>query len=190
MTLKLELPQPKLFLPPTWIGTAALFIALIPISLAPNLVRLCEIEIGANAVIFHRSWIGAVIFGLLSGLETFRSQKSDAQPQETKGFTKIELSLLLAMGAVGATYLLLWAWSLTKTNVANVALLSNLNSLFVGAAGFLLFGQRFDKRFLIGMFMAIAGALAFEFNGNGVQFQADQLFGDVLALLTAIFLAA
>ena len=136
VTLKIELPQPKLFLPPTWIGTAALFIALIPISLAPNLVKLCEHEIGANAVIFHRSWIAAVIFGLLSGLEAFRSQKSDAKPQEKKAFTKIELSLFLVMGTVGATYLLLWAWALTKTNVSNVALLSNLNSLFVGAAGF------------------------------------------------------
>ncbi|MDF0555457.1 DMT family transporter [Kamptonema sp. UHCC 0994] len=188
MTLKLGLSQPKLFLPPASIGTAALFIALIPISLAPNLVKLCEIEIGANAVIFHRAWIATVIFGLLSGLETFRSQKSEDQPQEKKPFTKIEIRLLLAMGTVGATYLLLWAWALTKTNVANVTLLSNLNSLFVGAAGFLLFGQRFDRRFLIGMFMAIVGALAFEF--NGVQFQADQLFGDVLSLLTAIFMAA
>ena len=38
------------------------------------------------------------------------------------------------------------------------------------------------------MFLAIAGAIAFEF--DGVQLQADQILGDSLALLTAIFMAA
>lgn len=188
MTAKLELPQQPLSKASAWVGTVTLFIALIPISLAPSLVKLCEREIGANAVAFHRAWIATIVFGLLSGLEALRRQKAGDKSVEQKPFTRWELAVLLAMGTTGATYFLLWVWSVSKTSITNVTLLSNLNPLFVGLAGYLLLGRRFDKRFIIGMVMALGGAIAFEL--NEVQFATDQVLGDVLALLTAIFIAA
>ncbi|MEH1871937.1 DMT family transporter [Nostoc sp.] len=172
---------------PAFLGTISLFVALIPISLAPSLAKLCEQEIGANAVGFHRSWIAAVVFGLWNGLEALRRQQSDRQPIEQKPFTKQDVWLLLAMGTAATTSLLLWAWSLGQTSVANVALLSNLNPLFVAAAGYLLLGRRFDKRFVIGMVIALLGAIAFEI--HKMQFATDQILGDALAFLTAIFIA-
>ncbi|MFS0513553.1 DMT family transporter [Nostoc sp. UIC 10607] len=187
MTLKLSLLKQQFSETPALLGTISLFIALIPISLAPSLTKLCQQEIGANAVVFHRSWIATVVFALWNGLEAFRSQKSDNQSIEQKPFTSQDVWLLLAMGTAAATYLLLWAWSLSQTSVANVALLSNLNSLFVALAGYLLFGRRFDNRFVIGLVMALLGAIAFEL--NKVQFATDQILGDALALLTAIFMA-
>ncbi|MCC5644192.1 EamA family transporter [Nostoc sp. CHAB 5824] len=186
MTSKLSLLKQQFSETPALLGTVSLFIALIPISLAPSLTKLCQQEIGANAVVFHRSWIATVVFALWNGLEAFRSQQSD-QSIEQKPFTSQEVWLLLAMGTAAATYLLLWAWSLSQTSVANVALLSNLNSLFVALAGYLLFGRRFDNRFVIGLVMALLGAIAFEI--NKVQFATDQILGDALALLTAIFMA-
>ncbi|MFB2881134.1 DMT family transporter [Floridanema aerugineum] len=170
-----------------FIGTASLFFALIPISLAPSLVKLCEQEIGANAVAFHRNWIGTIIFALLSAIETFQKPNSDDRSLEKKPFTKWEWGLLLVMGTTGATYFLLWVWSVTKTSIANVALLSNLNPLFVGLLGYFLLGRRFDQKFFMGMAIALVGAIAFEF--NKVQLGSDQIFGDGLALLTAIFIA-
>ncbi|MBD2560136.1 DMT family transporter [Nostoc linckia FACHB-391] len=187
MTLKLSLLKQQFSETPALLGTISLFIALIPISLAPSLTKLCQQEIGANAVVFHRSWIATVVFALWNGLEAFRNQKSDNQSIEQKPFTSQDVWLLLAMGTAAATYLLLWAWSLSQTSVANVALLSNLNSLFVALAGYLLFGRRFDNRFVIGLVMALLGAIAFEL--NKVQFATDQILGDALALLTAIFMA-
>ncbi|WP_196511304.1 DMT family transporter [Nostoc sp. NZL] len=187
MTLKLSLLKQQFSETPVLLGTISLFIALIPISLAPSLTKLCQQEIGANAVVFHRSWIATVVFALWNGLEAFRNQKSDNQSIEQKPFTSQDMWLLLAMGTAAATYLLLWAWSLSQTSVANVALLSNLNSLFVALAGYLLFGRRFDNRFVIGLVMALLGAIAFEL--NKVQFATDQILGDALALLTAIFMA-
>jgi drug/metabolite transporter (DMT)-like permease len=186
MTTKRSLLQQQFSATPAFIGTVSLFFALIPISLAPSLTKLCQLEIGANAVVFHRSWIATVVFGLWNGIEAFRNQQSD-DPIEEKPLTKQEIGLLLAMGTAAATYLLLWAWALSQTNVANVALLSNLNSLFVALAGYLLFGRRFDYRFVIGLLIALAGAIAFEI--NKVQFANDQLLGDALAFLTAIFMA-
>lgn len=222
MTIKLSLLKQQFSETPALLGTVSLLFALIPISLAPSLTKLCQQEIGANAVVFHRSWIATVVFGLWNGLEAFRYQKSieggrsqvvteqlalseversqseagdsitpallDNQSIEQKPFTSQEVWLLLAMGTSAGTYLLLWAWSLSQTSVANVALLSNLNSLFVALAGYLLFGRRFDNRFVIGLVIALGGAIAFEL--NKVQFASDQILGDALALLTAVFMAA
>ncbi|MEH1969258.1 DMT family transporter [Nostoc sp.] len=187
MTIKLSLLKQQFSETPALLGTVSLFIALIPISLAPSLTKLCQQEIGANAVVFHRSWIATVVFALWNGIEAFRYQQSDNQSIEQKPFTSQEVWLLLAMGTAAGTYLLLWAWSLSQTSVANVALLSNLNSLFVALAGYLLFGRRFDNRFVIGLIIALGGAIAFEL--NKVQFATDQILGDALALLTAIFMA-
>ncbi|MGF1934096.1 MAG: DMT family transporter [Nostoc sp. ChiQUE02] len=187
MTTKLSLLKQQFTETPALLGTVSLFIALIPISLAPSLTKLCQQEIGANAVVFHRSWIATVVFALWNGIEAFRYQQSDNQSIEQKPFTSQEVWLLLAMGTAAGTYLLLWAWSLSQTSVANVALLSNLNSLFVALAGYLLFGRRFDNRFVIGLVIALGGAIAFEL--NKVQFATDQILGDALALLTAIFMA-
>ncbi|MEH2123912.1 DMT family transporter [Nostoc sp.] len=205
MTIKLSLLKQQFSETPALLGTVSLLFALIPISLAPSLTKLCQQEIGANAVVFHRSWIATVVFGLWNGLEAFRNQQSiergnseetegsitsallDDQSIEQKPFTSKEVWLLLAMGTSAGTYLLLWAWSLSQTSVANVALLSNLNSLFVALAGYLLFGRRFDNRFVIGLVIALGGAIAFEL--NKVQFASDQMLGDALALLTAVFMA-
>jgi drug/metabolite transporter (DMT)-like permease len=198
----------KLPATPVLISLAALFFALIPISLAPALTKLSEHEIGPNAVAFHRSWIAAVVFALLSARETARDSSACASgdrkaasdvmipeaiagksidSSEKQPMTKKEVGLLLVTGIAATASLLLWTWSLSETGVANVALLSNLNPIFVGLAGYFLFGQKFDRRFVIGLVLAIAGAVAFEL--SEAQFSADQLQGDALAFISAVFIA-
>jgi drug/metabolite transporter (DMT)-like permease len=198
----------KLPATPVLVSLAALFFALIPISLAPALTKLSEHEIGPNAVAFHRSWIAAVVFALLSAREATRARKAASDvmvPQAITGksiaslapaaidniekqpMTKKEVGLLLVTGTAATASLLLWTWSLSETSVANVALLSNLNPIFVGVAGYFLFGQKFDRRFVIGLVLALAGAAAFEL--SEAQFSADQLQGDALAFISAVFIA-
>jgi drug/metabolite transporter (DMT)-like permease len=194
----------KLPATPVLVSLAALFFALIPISLAPALTKLSEHEIGPNAVAFHRSWIAAVVFALVSARESARARKAASEvmvPEviastiasksieniERQPMTKKEVGLLLVTGTAASASLLLWTWSLSETGVANVALLSNLNPIFVGLAGYFLFGQKFDRRFVIGLVLAIAGAVAFEL--SEAQFSADQIQGDALAFISAIFIA-
>ncbi len=190
----------KLPAAPVLVSLFALFFSLIPISLAPALTKLSEHEIGPNAVAFHRSWIAAVVFALLSAREAARARKAASDvmvpeaieaiaPQmvEKQPMTKKEVGLLLVTGIAATASLLLWTWSLSETGVANVALLSNLNPIFVGLAGYFLFGQKFDRRFVIGLVLAIAGAVAFEL--SEAQFSADQLQGDALAFISAVFIA-
>jgi drug/metabolite transporter (DMT)-like permease len=185
----------KLPATPVLISFAALFFALIPISLAPALTKLSEHEIGPNAVAFHRSWIAAIVFALLSARETTRKSRevmvpevlAQATPAEKQPMTKQEVGLLLITGIAATASLLLWTWSLSETGVANVALLSNLNPLFVGLAGYFLFGQKFDRRFIVGLVLALGGAVAFEL--SEAQFTVDQLQGDALAFISAVFIA-
>jgi drug/metabolite transporter (DMT)-like permease len=190
----------KLPATPVLISLFALFFSLIPISLAPALTKLSEHEIGPNAVAFHRSWIAAVVFALLSAREAARARKTASDvivpeaiaaiaPQaiDKQPMTKKEVGLLLITGTAATASLLLWTWSLSETGVANVALLSNLNPIFVGLAGYFLFGHKFDRRFVIGLVLAIAGAVAFEL--SEAKFSADQLQGDALAFISAIFIA-
>jgi drug/metabolite transporter (DMT)-like permease len=190
----------KLPATPVLVSLAALFFALIPISLAPALTKLSEHEIGPNAVAFHRSWIAAVVFALLSAREATRARKAASDVMvpvaiadksmdniEKQPMTKKEVGLLLVTGTAATASLLLWTWSLSETSVANVALLSNLNPIFVGVAGYFLFGQKFDRRFVIGLVLALAGAAAFEL--SEAQFSADQLQGDALAFISAVFIA-
>ncbi len=189
ITAKQKLPKQQFSQASALLGTVALFVALIPISLAPVLVKLCDREIGPSAIAFHRAWIGTIVFGFLSAFKVFRAEKSDEQEAiEQKSLTRGELALLFLMGTAGATNSILWAWSVTQTSIANAALLSNMNSLFVGLTGYFFLGRRFDPRFIIGIVMAVGGAIIFEL--NKVQFGTDQILGDVLGLLTAIFIAA
>jgi drug/metabolite transporter (DMT)-like permease len=187
----------KLPATPVLISLAALFFALIPISLAPALTKLSEHEIGPNAVAFHRSWIAAIVFALLSAREASGARKDLSMVSEIGSnanmaiekppMTKKEVGLLLITGTAATASLLLWTWSLSETGVANVALLSNLNPIFVGLAGYFWFGQKFDRRFVIGLVLALAGAVAFEL--SEAQFSADQIQGDALAFISAIFIA-
>ncbi len=184
----------KLPATPVLVSLAALFFALIPISLAPALTKLSEHEIGPNAVAFHRSWIAAVVFALLSAKEAARDRQAVMLPEAIEPIdsakqpmTRKEVGLLLITGTAATASLLLWTWSLSETSVANVALLSNLNPIFVGIAGYFLFGQKFDRRFVVGLVLALLGAVAFEL--SEVQFSAEQLQGDALSFISAAFIA-
>jgi drug/metabolite transporter (DMT)-like permease len=188
MTVNSELPKLRLPQASVVMGTAALLIALIPISLAPSLVKLSEQEIGATAIAFHRAWMGMIVFGLLSQLKKIWSQRSEQEPISRQPLTRNELGLLVLMGIAGATYSILWAWAVTTTSIANATLLTNMNSLFVSLAAYFLFGRQFDRRFILGMVIAVGGAIALEI--NKVQFSQAQLLGDALSLLTAIFIAS
>jgi drug/metabolite transporter (DMT)-like permease len=188
MISKLELLKQQYSISSTGVATITLFIAIIPISFAPILVRLCEQEISANAVAFHRGWMGTVVFGLWRGMVLIHRRSSDPQTLNSQPLTKRDLGLMLCMGVTSAISLSLWVWSVTETSVANVTLLFGLNPLFVGLAGWLFLSQQFNRQFLIGMVLALIGFLAIEL--NDLQFTTHQIWGDTAALFAGIFFAA
>ncbi|MBO34433.1 MAG: hypothetical protein CMM74_15900 [Rhodospirillaceae bacterium] len=51
----------------------------------------------------------------------------------------------------------MWHWLITLTSVVNFTLLSNFAPVFVTPGGFLLFGERLSRTFLVGMFLLAGG---------------------------------
>jgi drug/metabolite transporter (DMT)-like permease len=182
---KLKLLQEQLFLTPTTVAIISLVVSLVALSFSPILIRLSEVELGPNATIFNRFWISTVVFAMWNGVTSAQNRLSHSEPKP-QIYTIRLLLLLLGVGFVMFATLILWAWSLNQTSVANSTLMHNLAPLFTVLGGWLIWGKRFDGKFLMGMFIAMLGAciLAYQdFSSVGDKFQ-----GDILALLSAGFL--
>lgn len=183
--LELKLPIAK---SETNIALAALLADLVIIAFLPILLKVSEYEISPNATIFNRFWIATVILGLWNGGEFFnglwsRNSTPVKSPPYEGGFGGIKL--LLLMGLFSGGQQLLYAWSLTQTTVANSEVLHSLTPLFTTLIAWTFFGQKFDRRFLIGIAIAIAGSLALA--ANDFSITIDKLQGDGLALVSAAF---
>ncbi len=163
--------------------------ALLAVSLAAIFIRLSEREISPNATVFNRLWIATAVFGLWNGAGEVRRRLSgnDGEVRSTN-YTLRDFMLLTAVGVVSSASLGFWAWSLTQTNVANSTVLRNLTPLFTTLGGWLLLGRRFDSRFLLGMAVALGGAIAIGM--DDLQTAGDNFAGDIAALLSAVFYAA
>jgi drug/metabolite transporter (DMT)-like permease len=183
--IKLELPTQRLYNLPNLKAIASLVVAIFAIAFVAIFIRWSEGEISPSATIFNRFWIATVLFGLWNGFKTTYQLLSDKQPVEQQPYTSREVWLLLAVGIFACGYQLTWAWSLTQTDIAISTLLHNLVPLFTTLGGWLLFGQRFDSRFLSGMVIAIGGASAIGL--TDLQVGAGKVEGDLSALLSAIF---
>lgn len=165
----------------------ALLGSIICLSFSPIFIRLSELEIGPNATAFNRFWIAAVAFGLMSSFFNRPQQKRDIEPELKKTHPRTETRLLVADGALLSMGAIFWTWSLTQTSVANSSIIHNLIPIFTILGGFLTFGQTFDRRFLLGMGVAIAGVTILEVNDLFSLSIGQQLLGDLAALLSAVF---
>ncbi|HAX79864.1 MAG TPA: EamA family transporter [Cyanobacteria bacterium UBA11372] len=173
---------------PSSIGLFSLFLAVFALSFAAIFIKLSERELGAVATIFNRFWVATIILGLLNFFKTLSNLQSDELSVEQKRYTTGDLILLLAMSCFFSGTLVTWAWSLTQTSVANSNLLHNLTPLFTTLMGWLFLNQCFGGRFLLGMVIAISGAILI---GLGdLHLTTNNFTGDSLAMLSALFSAA
>jgi drug/metabolite transporter (DMT)-like permease len=114
--------------------------------------------------------------------------------QSVESWSWETIGLLLALGLVHLTGRYLWTWSLTSTTAANGAMLANMPPLFTALGGWLFLGQRFDRRFLSGLAIAVIGSVTLVI-GDWIQpkealFGTGALLGDGAALLSSVFYAA
>ncbi|MDY7014682.1 MAG: DMT family transporter [Cyanobacteriota bacterium] len=189
ITPQLKLAQPqKIARESDALALFSLFVALAAVSFAAIFMRFSEVEIGASATVFNRFWIFAVIFGGGKAIAASRNRWVNPQPIVKAPLDLRHGFLLLAVGIIATTSLVLWAMSLTFTTVANSVLLNNLTPIFASLGGWLFLSQRFDRRFISGTAVALAGAVALGI--DDFQVADGSLYGDALALLSAVFLAA
>lgn len=176
--------QQSLLTAPTLKAIAALLGGIVAIAIAPILIKFSENAISPNATVFNRLWTAAVILGLWSGLQAVSQRLSNTQPVQKNVYGNRTVGLLMIAGISGSFFQVLWAWSLTQTSVANSALMHSLTPLFTTLVGWIFFNRRFDKKFLIGMVIAIGGASALGL--LDLQIDMNKVQGDAIALLSAI----
>jgi len=86
-----------------------------------------------------------------------------------------------------AVHFAFWITSLSHTSVASSVVLVTINPIFVGIASHFLTGDRLTRETLIGIALAIAGAVIIGYGDWGIGWGA--FWGDVLALLGALAVA-
>ena len=156
-----------------------LLLGAVLISFSGIFVRISDL--GPTATAFHRLFLALPIFWLWMAFEA----RGDAQvlPHRVSDW-----ALLALCGLMFAGDLVFWHWSLRMTSIANSTLLGNSAPIFVTLAGWLLLGQRFSIVFLLGLALAIAGAVIVV----GISFNEGQrpFFGDLMALIVGAFYGA
>ena len=169
-----------------WIAPIALCIALLGIASASILIAIASTEIKPNAITCDRLLIAAIAFGTWNNFKKTSNLDPDL-PSEPTLYTGRAISLLLIAGISFAVSLSLWAWSLTQTSIANSTLLNNMMPIFTTLFGWLILRQQFSPRFLVGMAVAIVGAVAIGI--EDLQVADSGLTGDGAALIAAMFSA-
>lgn len=170
------------------VAALALCTALVAIAAASILFVIAEQDLGPNATACDRLGIAAIAFGLWNGVKWVSGLWSDSQFEPQPTYTLSDIGLLLIAGVSFAASLALWAWSLTQTSVANSTLLDNMMPIFTTLGAWLLLGQRFEAKFLLGMVLAVGGVIAICL--EDFQVAETSLIGDAVALLAAILSAA
>jgi drug/metabolite transporter (DMT)-like permease len=186
MTPKLSQAEQPLGVANEVLPLLAMLAAIVALSLAAIFIKLSERELGPFATIFNRFWVAYGV--LLIWHEWERSQTLDSPTAKSIEYTRRDQMQLVAAALMFWGCIALWAWSLTKTGVANSTLLHNLTPLFTTLGGWLFLNQRFDRRFLMGLVVAMIGACALGF--GDLQLSTAYLTGDLASLLSAVFSAA
>ncbi|MEA5498921.1 DMT family transporter [Limnoraphis robusta Tam1] len=165
---------------------AFLLTALFAIGLAPIFMKFSISEISPNTTIFNRFWMASLVFAVGNGIRAIRQHLSDNSPKEQqKLYTPKNIGLLLLVGSLYAAIQLLWAWSLSRTTVASsVTILHGLRPLLTALGGWILYKNRYDSKFLMGMAIAIIGAILIGF--NDFSDSINKLQGDLLSVFSAI----
>lgn len=171
-----------------WIGFILLPIGILILSLAAIFIRFSENELGPFATIFNRFWIGIVTLLVWKTFCKIRYKTIYGVSIEAETYTKKDIILGVSCGFTSATCLITWAWSLTQTSVANSNLLHNLTPFFATLGGWLFLGKYFENRFLIGLILALTGAISIGI--EDLHISSQHLIGDAVALLSALFYGA
>jgi drug/metabolite transporter (DMT)-like permease len=154
----------------------------VPLAFSPILTKLSELELSPTTIIFNRLWISTIIVSCWQLIGTTQSE----QTSSTKfnfNFNYQEPGLLLLASCSATASALLWAISFTQTSIASSTVLRSLTPLFISLGAWLILKQRFNSQFIIGMVVAIIGAMVIGW--DDLQVGEDYLVGDGIALLSA-----
>jgi drug/metabolite transporter (DMT)-like permease len=164
----------------------ALLLGAVGIAFAPIFVRLSET--GPIATAFYRSLFSLPLLFAWMAWEGRRAGKVDGAAVQDRPRCLRDHLLLAIPGLSFMGDLAFWHVSITMTTVANATLLANFAPVFVTLGGWLLWRVTPTRTFLGGMGLAMAGAIVLM--GESLTISSEQIMGDVLGVVTAVFYAA
>lgn len=163
-------------------GTAralpALVLGAVLIGLAPIFVRVADV--GPSTAAFWR--LALALPALLLML-----WRQPPQPADAEAAARGHLRWLWLAGLCFAGDLALWHQSIRYTSIANATLLANVAPVFVALAAWLLFRERINARFALGLLLATAGAAVLV--ADSLKIGPDTVLGDLLGVASAVFYA-
>lgn len=180
---QLNLPGQLLGKISAWADRALLLIGVVAISFGSIFIKWSENGLSPNATVFNRFWLAAIAFGLWQSGKVIVERIGD-KPLQQQPYTPQDLWLLLGSGIFFAATLVLIAWSLTQTSVAISTVLHNLVPIFTSLGAWVVFGQRFNRQFLIGMVIALGGMIVIELGELAIA--TSNILGTWAAILSAI----
>jgi drug/metabolite transporter (DMT)-like permease len=167
-----------------------LFVAIISLSIAGILIRFSTFEINYISITFNRLWIATLAFALWECITNRNTDLFHKQidPHELGQIYTYKTVFLLMMATMSASLgLLLWNWSLSQTSIGNATLMRNFYIIFTPGLGWLLLKHIYNRQFLLGMIVAIAGVILIAF--EDLQIAESHLIGDLSALLSALMIS-
>lgn len=161
---------------------ASLLLGGMAIGFAGIFMRMSDVNPIASAF-----WRMALAAPLLWGW-AFVVRRQDEAAGKRTDFAKV----LVLAGIYFAGDMALWHLSLHYTTVANATLLSNFAPIFIALWMWLAFRTRFSRIFLVGMAIALIGAvLLIGPNASAASpHGSNKLIGDAFGLGSAVFYAA
>jgi drug/metabolite transporter (DMT)-like permease len=165
----------------------ALVMALTALSFTAILIKLSIIEISPSATIFHRLWIATLVLWLWESINKISPESRKLVEIKISPNIYQQSGLLILMAVTSTASVACWAWSLSQTSVANSTVLRNLTPLFTSIVGWLFLNCKFERQFILGMIVALLGAIAIGW--DDLQIGTESLWGDGIALLSAFLYA-
>ena len=107
--------------------------------------------------------------------------------EELSGLSKGEIFTALLAGVFLALHFGVWIASLSYTSVATSVVLVTINPIFVAIASWLLFGEPFQRRAILGILICLGGGMIIAY--ANWRAGITPLFGGLLALLGALAMA-
>lgn len=163
-----------------------LLLAVVSIACTPILMRMSEGSMSPTIAIFNRSWIAMVIL-IVWNLGRYLKHHWHRSTVFRPTLGSRPPWLLVVVIATSLPCHLFWAWSLTKTSVASSEVLHSFTPVFTTLIGWLFLRQSFDKLFLQGIIITVAGSILLV--GSDYSTTPEKLQGDALALMSALFWA-
>ncbi|MDF0551846.1 DMT family transporter [Kamptonema sp. UHCC 0994] len=169
------------------IAFIALLIGVFAISLAATFVKFSHYELSSYAIASNRLLISAIVFGLCNGGITAFQHFSPKETVESELYTAKTLGMLAIAGVLWLAALAAVFWAQSQTSIAIATLLHNLAPIFTSLGAWWFFGKTFERKFVVGMMIAIVGVGAIGW--QEIQIDASRVQGDFAALLSAVFLS-